>query len=656
MSKLSPCRMFTRCALALWLGLLAILITENRSNTLPSGNLPSLIGSTASVSWVEGTTVHLTSAVQVTAGAPEPTPEFGDTRRFDIESDTIEFSVTEPTHYYFYGGFAGFRIHGLNWPGFPGARIDSIAVELINPQSIQRNPEVDAQYYVEPYHTGMVTFGDNWVQFPIAGYSIAPDFRLRIKLNLVPETRTPQTITFNPIPSKTTADQPFALEASASSGLPVSFTLVSGPATLEAGILTLTGSGTVVIKASQPGNNQFLAAPEIEQTFTVQPFPSLIGSTASIAWVENTTLHLTSVVQVTAGAPEPTPEFGDTRRFDIESDTIEFSVTELTHYYFYGGFAGFRIHGLNWPGFPGTRIGSIDVQLINPQSIQRNPDVDAQYYVEPYHTGMVTFGDNWVQFPIAGYSIAPDFRLRIKLNIIPGTQIPQTITFNSIPPKITTDQPFALEATASSGLPVGFTLVSGPATLDAGIVTLTGAGTVVIKASQPGNNNFLAAPEIEQSIVVKLPGPTISTPPQGQSFALNGSAVLRVEATGRNLTYQWQFNGENIPGETAAELHLDELTLGDAGTYRVVVTSDGISATSDPANLTFFGDLKFYAGTTLAGPVGQKFRVEYADDINGQLGDWKILAEVTLPASPYLVVDPTSPGKAKRFYRATVLP
>ncbi len=84
-------------------------------------------------------------------------------------------------------------------------------------------------------------------------------------------TQQSQTITFAAIDSKTFGDAPFALQATASSGLPVSYSVVSGPATLSGDTLTLTGTGVVVVKASQAGNATYLPAMETEQSFTVYP-------------------------------------------------------------------------------------------------------------------------------------------------------------------------------------------------------------------------------------------------------------------------------------------------------------------------------------------------------------------------------------------------
>ena len=65
----------------------------------------------------------------------------------------------------------------------------------------------------------------------------------------------------------------FTLIASSSAGLPVTFSVASGPgviaglgATLEA-----LGAGTIVVRAEQAGNASYAAAPVVEQTFTVLP-------------------------------------------------------------------------------------------------------------------------------------------------------------------------------------------------------------------------------------------------------------------------------------------------------------------------------------------------------------------------------------------------
>lgn len=90
-----------------------------------------------------------------------------------------------------------------------------------------------------------------------------------------------QTINFSAIPDKTLGDPPFSLAATPSSGLPVHFGIVSGPATLSGSTITLTGLGTVSVQATQPGDQWYAAAPAITRSFRVLPASVVLSLTAS---------------------------------------------------------------------------------------------------------------------------------------------------------------------------------------------------------------------------------------------------------------------------------------------------------------------------------------------------------------------------------------
>lgn len=62
-----------------------------------------------------------------------------------------------------------------------------------------------------------------------------------------------QTITFSQPSTLTYGDAPFELQSTSTSGLPVSYELVSGPATLEDNKVKIDGAGEVVIKSMQAG-------------------------------------------------------------------------------------------------------------------------------------------------------------------------------------------------------------------------------------------------------------------------------------------------------------------------------------------------------------------------------------------------------------------
>ena len=79
-----------------------------------------------------------------------------------------------------------------------------------------------------------------------------------------------QTITFSELPPKTFGDSLFALEATSSSGLPVSYSSGNtSVAQVNGSTLTIVGAGNTVITASQASNSNYLAAADVPQTVIV---------------------------------------------------------------------------------------------------------------------------------------------------------------------------------------------------------------------------------------------------------------------------------------------------------------------------------------------------------------------------------------------------
>jgi uncharacterized repeat protein (TIGR02543 family) len=85
-----------------------------------------------------------------------------------------------------------------------------------------------------------------------------------------------QTITFAPPATATFPGPSLTLAASATSGLPVSFALVSGPGQLSGAQLSPIGMGPLVIQASQPGNAQWQPAPPVDGAIQVNP-PAIVA-------------------------------------------------------------------------------------------------------------------------------------------------------------------------------------------------------------------------------------------------------------------------------------------------------------------------------------------------------------------------------------------
>jgi len=240
-----------------------------------------------------------------------------------------------------------------------------------------------------------------------------------------------QTILFDTVPSPTFGDAPFELVASASSGLPVSLGVVSGPATIDStGFLVITGAGTVTIRAIQAGNDNYFAD-SVYQTFTVNKAPqnisfeTIAGKTygdSAFVLTASTDTHLPLTFEVVSGPA-----------------TLSSSMLAI------------------------TGAGEITVRVSQAGNENYLPDVEEQ-----------TFTVN---------------------------KTPQTISFAAIAPTNVKDT-VHLSAVSSAGLPVNFSVISGPGTIAGDVLSFTCDGSVTVQANQSGNENYLAATAVSQTVLV----------------------------------------------------------------------------------------------------------------------------------------------------------
>ena len=79
-----------------------------------------------------------------------------------------------------------------------------------------------------------------------------------------------QTITFGSLPNQTYGAGPITLNATASSGLPITY-FTSGGCAVNGDTLTIVGGGTCTVLATQPGNANYNPAPDVEQSFSIAP-------------------------------------------------------------------------------------------------------------------------------------------------------------------------------------------------------------------------------------------------------------------------------------------------------------------------------------------------------------------------------------------------
>jgi hypothetical protein len=123
-------------------------------------------------------------------------------------------------------------------------------------------------------------------------------------------------------------------------------------------------------------------------------------------------------------------------------------------------------------------------------------------------------------------------------NLALSTLSSQTIgSFATIPTKMYGLAPFTVTApTATSGLPVTLSVVSGPATILGNTVTLTGVGTVVLAANQAGNGSYSAAPQVTTSFQVNMGSQSIAKFSNIADQKKNASFALNVPLASSGLT------------------------------------------------------------------------------------------------------------------------
>jgi hypothetical protein len=314
--------------------------------------------------------------------------------------------------------------------------------------------------------------------------------------------------------------------ASASSGLPITYSVVSGPGTVSGTTLTVTGGGNIVIAANQAGNAYYLAAQQVtttlqvlpaSQTVTVGTYPSSItyGTTHTITLTGTASSGLPVTFQLLSG---PGTLSGNTLTI-TGAGTIWLDGYQAGNASYSAGVS---------PNF------TITVSQATPTLSVASSGSPSAYGASVTFTATITSGATGnIQFfdgatqigqsaivgttatttvstlSVGSHSIAATYPNYYGSNYTAATsspivqivsQQPQSITFAGLEATSTVGPwPIELSATASSNLPVTFRVVSGPGTVSGDTLTVTGVGTIVVGADQAGNSQYAPALEVTQS-------------------------------------------------------------------------------------------------------------------------------------------------------------
>jgi hypothetical protein len=328
-------------------------------------------------------------------------------------------------------------------------------------------------------------------------------------------SKDPQTIEFATIADKTYGDGSFNLAATATSGLSVTYALLNGPVTLTGNTVTITGAGTVTIEATQAGDDDYLTAEPVQQTFTIVPAPlTVTAASQTITYgdaIPALTYSYTGFVNeesTSALTEEPTISTTAT----VISDAADYAIT-LT-----GGSAdNYAFTLVNGVLTISKADLTVNVEPIAEKDINDEPfnviaTITGEHVLSYAITGPATISGTLVTLNgtegtvtvTASHAGSVNFNpasASVTFEVIDHRQA-QAITFSVIPDQSIESGQTTLSATASSGLPVTFELVSGPATISGNTVSFDELGTVVLRAIQAGNTSFHAATPVERSFEI----------------------------------------------------------------------------------------------------------------------------------------------------------
>jgi hypothetical protein len=273
---------------------------------------------------------------------------------------------------------------------------------------------------VETFTTPATDLSNNGETFFVTVSNLAGSVTSRpATLTVVPEK---PVLTWATIPSETYGNPPFKVSASSASSGAVTYSVVSGPATISGSTVTLTGLGTVTLQANQAAAGNYAAA-TATTSFTVA------GLTPTLTW-----------------ATIPAESYGNAPFTVSASSASSGAIT-------YSVVSG-----------PATISGStVTLTGAGTVTLQASQAAAGNYGPATAPTTFTVAGEN------------------------------PNLTWTAIPTQIYGVAPFGVSASSASSGAITYSVVSGPATISGSTVTITGVGTVNLLASQAAAGNYAAA-------------------------------------------------------------------------------------------------------------------------------------------------------------------
>lgn len=173
----------------------------------------------------------------------------------------------------------------------------------------------------------------------------------------------------------------------------------------------------------------------------------------------------------------------------------------------------------------------------------------------------------------------------------------QVVTIDAIAVQTTTSAPIQLSGTASSGLPLTYEVVSGPATVNGDLLTLDGmGGTVTVRAVQDGNDDWYPASATTSFEVLDLSTyfPEVATKltdaypvqmPALHAYPLYASASIAEPDFNSITSVAFNADGEELPTSFEGGSWMAWWTPSGYGPHTVEVTAWANNGNSTTTNV-----------------------------------------------------------------------
>jgi hypothetical protein len=383
-------------------------------------------------------------------------------------------------------------------------------------------------------------------------------------------TVTPN-LSFTSIANPTWGAAPFAVPATSDSPGAITYAVTSGPATISGSTVTLTGAGTVTLTASQAASGNYSTA-TASTSFTVEPatpslsFVPIPGKTygaapftvsASSASPGAVTYSVTSGPATISGSTVTLTGVGTVvLQASQAADGVYAASTASTSFLVSPATPTLAFAAIANPVY-GTAPFTVSATSASPgtvtYAVTSGPAVISGNTVTPLGMGIVVL--------TATQAATADFTSATATASFAVEPIRRTLAFTSIGNVTYGSAPFAVATEPNSGGAVSYSVVSGPAAISGNMVTVTGAGTVVLSASEQASGDYAAA-TATTSFTVTPATPVLSFSAIGtQTYGEAPFAVSATSASPGDVSYSVASGPATISGSVVTLTGIGHVTL-----------------------------------------------------------------------------------------------